>query len=137
MSENNKQSNEMPIARKPWASYIVSALPVLFLLMDSIGKLIKLESVVAATVDLGYSESVIIPLGVVLLISTILYIIPKTSILGAIILTGYLGGAVATHVRIGNPLFSHILIPVFIGILLWLGLYLRNPRLRVLVPFRK
>ena len=120
--------------RRPWAGYIASALPVLFLLMDAIGKLIKPVPVIEATVELGYRESVIIPLGILLLVCTVIYMIPRTSILGAILLTGYLGGTVATHVRMGNPLFSHTLFGVYLGILLWLGLYLRDARLRDLLP---
>lgn len=122
--------------KKPWAGYIVSALPALFLLMDAGMKLAKPEFVVTATTELGYKESVIVPLGVVLMVSVILYLVPRTAILGAIVLTAYLGGAVATHYRLGNSLFGHILFPVYIGILLWLGLYLRDARLRQLVPFR-
>ena len=122
--------------KRPWAGYIVSAIPALFLFLDAIGKFIKPEAVVKGTTELGYSESVIFPLGVVLFVSTLLYVIPRTSLLGAILLTGYLGGAVATHVRIGNPVFTHILVPVYIGFLLWLGLYLRDGRLRELVPLR-
>ena len=104
--------------------------------MDALGKFIKPEQVVTGTVDLGYQESVIVPLGVTLLICTVIYIIPKTSVLGAILLTGYLGGAVATHVRIVNPLFTYQLFPVYLGALLWLGLYLRDARLRSLLPIR-
>ena len=116
--------------------YVVSGLPVLFLLLDAVGKLIKPEAVVAATVGLGFNESVIIPLGILLLACTILYAVPKTSVLGAILLTGYLGGAVATHLRLGSPVFTHILFPVYIGTLLWLGLYLRDPGLRKLLPLK-
>lgn len=114
-----------------WAGRIISGLPALFLLMDGAMKLFKPAFVVDATVKLGYPENVIIPIGVVLIICTILYLIPKTSVLGAILLTGYLGGAVATHVRTGESLFS-IVFPVIFGVLLWLGLYLRDARLRAL-----
>jgi len=89
------------------------------------------------TVALGYNESVIFPLGIVLLACTVLYALPITSVLGAILLTGYLGGAVASHVRLGSPLFTHVLFPVYLGILLWLGLYLRYPILRRLVPLKE
>lgn len=123
--------------RRPWAGYIISALPALFLLMDAVGKFVRPEPVVTGTVELGYSESVILPIGVTLLVCTILYIIPRTAVLGAILLTGYLGGAVATHVRVGNPVFTHMLFPVYVGALLWLGLYLRDGRLRELVPIRR
>jgi DoxX-like protein len=115
-----------------WAGRILSALPVLFLLLDGIMKLVKPTFVVEATVQLGWPESVIVGLGVVLVACTILYLIPRTAVLGAILLTGYLGGAVATHVRVGGPLFS-ILMPVILGVMLWGGLYLRDERVRSLV----
>ena len=99
-------------------------------------KLVKPEPVVKATVELGYPESVIMTIGIVLLVCVILYVIPRTSVLGAILLTGYLGGAIATHVRVGNPLFSHILFPVYLAVLVWGGLFLRDPRLRALIPLR-
>ena len=120
-----------------WAGRIVSALPVLFLLMDGVMKLIKPAPVVEATVGLGYPEAVIVPLGIVLLFCTVLYAIPQTSVLGAILLTGYLGGAVATHVRVGNPLFTHMLVPVYLGLLIWGGLYLRDDRVRELIPIKR
>ena len=119
-----------------WTGRFLSALSTLFLLVDGVMKLIKPAPVVEATVRLGYPESVIQSLGTVLLVCTILYAIPRTSILGAILLTGYLGGAVASNVRVGNPLFSHILFPVYVALLIWGGLYLRNSRLRGLIPVR-
>ena len=122
---------------RPWAGYIVSGLPALFLLMDAVGKLIRPAPVIEGTVALGYQESVILPLGIVLLVCTVLYILPQTAVLGAVLLTGYLGGAVATHVRIANPLFTHTLFPVYLGIMIWLGLYLRDRRVRELLPIRK
>jgi hypothetical protein len=115
-----------------WAGRIISALPALFLLFDGIMKLVKSPFVVEATVQLGYKESVIVGLGVVLIACTILYLIPRTAVLGAILLTGYLGGAIATHVRIGGPLFS-IIMPVILGAMLWAGLYRRDQRVRSLV----
>ena len=120
---------------KIWAGRIISALPALFMLVDGAMKLVKPPIVVEATIQLGYSESVILGLGIVLIGSTILYLIPRTSVLGAILLTGYLGGATATHVRVGGPLFS-IAFPVIFGALIWLGLYLRDHRLRALIPLR-
>jgi hypothetical protein len=120
-----------------WAGRIISALPVLFLLMDGVMKLVKPAPVVEATVKLGYPESTIFGMGIVLLACTVLYVIPATSVLGAILLTGYLGGAVATHVRVGDPLFTHTLFPVYFGILIWGGLYWRDARLRALIPLRK
>ena len=115
-----------------WAGRILSALPVLFLLLDGVMKVVKPAFVVDATVQLGYPESVIVGLGLVLVACTILYLIPRTAVLGVILLTGYLGGAVATHVRVGGPLFS-ILMPVILGAMLWGGLYLRDERVRSLV----
>jgi hypothetical protein len=107
----------------------------LFLLVDGAMKLIKPAPVVEATVKLGYPESVLTGLGIVVIVCTVLYLIPRTGVLGAILLTGYLGGAVATHVRAGEGWFS-ILFPVFFGALLWGGLYLREARLRALIPLR-
>ena len=121
--------------KKLWASRIISALPILFLLMDGVMKLFKPPIVVTSTVELGYRETVIVPLGILLLICTVLYAIPRTSVMGAILLTGYLGGAVATNVRVGTPLFSHVLFRVYLGVLLWLGLYLRDEWVRALIPF--
>src|SRR5204863_7155174 len=104
------------------------------LLFDGAMKLAKPEPVVKGTVELGYPENVIVPLGVVLLICTILYLIPRTAVLGAILLTGYLGGAVATHVRAGQGPFE-IVFPVVFGALLWGGLVLRDRQLRERVPW--
>ena len=122
--------------KRSWVGIVITAIPTLFLLLDAVGKLVKPEPVVTGTVELGYPETVIVPLGIVLLICTILYAIPMTSVLGAILLTGYLGGAVAIHVRAGSPLFTHMLFPIYLGIFIWLGLYLRDIRLRSLVPLR-
>jgi len=133
------QSDTHPAAASKkalWAGRVFSALPVLFLLMDGVMKLIKPVVVVEATVKLGYPETVILPLGIVLLGCTVLYAIPRTSVLGAILLTSYLGGAVATHVRVGDPVFP-IIFPVIMGVLIWGGLYLRDERLRELIPLRK
>jgi hypothetical protein len=126
----------VPVSNKMlWAGRILSALPALFLLFDGGAKLVQPAPVVEGTVKLGYPVSVIFGLGVVLLASTLLYIIPRTAVLGAILLTGYLGGAVATHVRVQEGWFA-ILFPVFFGVLIWGGLYLRDARLRALIPLR-
>lgn len=119
-----------------WAGRIISALPALFLLVDGAMKLVKPAPVVEATVRLGYPESVIIGLGIVLLACTVIYLIPPASVLGAILLTGYLGGAAATHVRVSESLFS-IVFPVLLGVLVWVGLWLRDDRLRALLPWAK
>ena len=113
---------------KLWAGIVISALPALFLLFDGVMKLVKPRFVVEATVQLGYPESVILGLGIVLTACTVIYVIPRTAVLGAILLTGYLGGAVATHVRAGGGPFP-ILFPVIVGALLWEGLSLRDDRM--------
>jgi hypothetical protein len=139
MSTIPSESNtpEAPVSKgRLWTGRILSILPALFLLLDGVMKLMKPEIVVQTTVQIGYSESIIVPLGIVLLVSTVLYLVPRTSVLGAVLLTGYLGGAVATNARIGSPLFSHVLFPVYIGVLLWGGLFLRDPRVSALIPFR-
>lgn len=130
----NVQVGSLP-AKGVWAGRIVSWLPGLFLLLDGVAKLFKPAPVIEGTVKLGYSESVIIPLGIVLIVCTVLYLIPRTAVLGAILLTGYLGGAVATHVRAADGIFP-VVFAVSFGALLWLGLYLRDARLRELVPLR-
>ena len=116
-----------------WIGLVMSGLPALFLLVDGVMKLFEPAVVVDTTVQLGFPEAVILPLGVVLLACTVLYLVPRTAVLGAILLTGYLGGAVATHVRVGEGAFP-ILFPVIIGALLWGGLVLRDPRLAALLP---
>ena len=118
-----------------WTGRVMSALPALFLLVDGAMKLVKPAFVVEGTVRLGYSENVILPLGVVLLVCTALYLVQWTSVLGAILLTGYLGGAVASHLRHGDGAFE-VLFPAVFGALLWGGLVLQDPRLRALVPWR-
>lgn len=117
-----------------WTGRVLSVLVILFLLLDSVMKLARVRAAVEGTVKLGYADSVLVPLGITLLISTLLYAIPRTSVLGAILLTGYLGGAVATNVRAGLPLAGYILAPVYVGVLAWLGLYLRNIQVRKTVP---
>ena len=106
---------------------ILSGLVIAFMLMDGIFKLIKTQEVIDSTVSLGYGEHHILTMGILGLLVTILYTIPKTSIVGAILMTGYFGGAIASNFRADNPLFSHVLFPVYLGIIAWGGLYLRNP----------
>jgi len=119
-----------------WIGRVLSAVAILFLLFDGAMKLFKPALVVEATTRLGYSESSIIPIAVVLLAATVLYAIPRTAVLGAILLTGYLGGAVATHIRVSGSLFE-ILFPVIMGVFVWGGLYLRDARLRRLIPLHQ
>jgi hypothetical protein len=110
-----------------------------FLLMDVTMKLLQLPIAVEAGEQLGWPAASVIPLGIVLLICSALYAFPRTSVLGAVLLTAYLGGAVATHARIGSPLLiiSHTLFGVYLGVMVWGGLYLRNDRLRALTPYRR
>ena len=115
-----------------WAGRIASAVPILMLLFSGIMKMVKPALVVEEFARLGYSESAALGIGVLELGCTAVYLIPRTSVLGAILLTGYLGGATATHVRIGDPFFG----PVVVGALVWLGLFLRDERLRELIPLR-
>lgn len=122
-------------SRTLWLGRIVSWLLALLLLVDGVAKLFKPGPVVEGTVKLGYAESAIIPIGIVLIVCTILYLLPITQVLGAILLTGYLGGAVATHVRAGDGAFG-VVFAVAFGVLIWLGLYLRDARVRSLVPTR-
>lgn len=121
------------------AGYVLSGLVILFLLFDAGLKLVSPETAIKySPPDLGWPLDVptMTMLGTLLLIPTLLYIWPRTAILGAILITGYLGGAIGTHVRIGSPLFSHSLFGVYLGLMLWGGLWLRDPRLRVLIPLR-
>jgi DoxX-like family len=135
---SNSDVQSAPLSKgKLWTGRIMSAAPALFLLVDGVGKLVKPAPVVEGTVQLGYPESVLLGLGIVLLTCTVLYVIPRTAVLGAILLTGYLGGAIATHVRVASPLLSHILFPVYVAVLIWGGLYMRDERLRALIPLRR
>ena len=120
-----------------WAGWGMSALMIAFMLMDSISKLILERHVVEATTRIGFPLEVNRPLGAVCLACTLLYAIPRTATLGAILLTGYLGGAVASKVRIEDPLFSSVLFGVYFGVLVWGGLYLRDPQLRAMIPLRR
>jgi len=123
-----------PISKKRlWTGRIVTALTVLFLAIDAVMKLAKARVSVEATVQLGYPEGDVLGIGAVLLVCVVLYMIPRTSFLGAVLLTAYLGGAVATQVRAGLPLFSNVLFPVYVGVLVWTGLVLRDNKLRALI----
>jgi hypothetical protein len=116
-----------------WTGRILTALIALFLLFDGSIKVMKVPAAVEGTVRVGYPQFTIVPIGLTLLISLALYLLPRTSILGAILLTGYLGGATATMVRITDPWF---LFPVVVGILVWTAVYLRDGALRALLPLR-
>ncbi len=131
-------TNTPSISRRArWAGYVMSGLVVLFLLFDSVIKLVKLPIAVEGTMQLGYPEDTVVGIGVVLLLCLVVYLIPRTAIFGAILLTGYLGGPIATHVRVGSPLFSHVLFPIYVALLVWGGVFLRCPRLRALIPVQR
>jgi hypothetical protein len=119
-----------------WTSRVLRTLAILFLLFDSVGKLLEVQPVMAGSLELGYPASTIFPIGVILLLCVVAYAIPSTSVLGAVLLTGYLGGAIATHVRVGNPLFSHTLFPIYVALFVWGGLFLGDARLRAFLPWR-
>ena len=116
---------------KIWTARILGGLAIDFLVIDGAGKVLRLAPYVEGTAKVGYPEGCLLPLGIVLLASTILYAVRRTAVLGAILLTGYLGGATATHVRMGQP----FVVPVLFGVILWGCLYLRDERLRSLLPF--
>ena len=118
-----------------WAARIISGIAVLFVLMDGVMKLFNPPPVTEATVALGWPEHLIFALGMLELVCILLYLMPRTSVLGAVLMTGYLSGAVATHFRIGSPLFS-LFFPILLGLMLWAGLYLTDSRVRALLPLR-
>jgi len=122
--------------KQVWIGRVLGGIAVLFLLMDLTLKLMRVPAAIKGTGELGWPVSTIVPLGIIQLVLLAIYLIPRTAVLGAILWTGYLGGAVATHVRVGNPLFSHVLFPIYVALLLWGALWLRDARLRALVPVR-
>ena len=121
--------------RTLWAGRVLSGLAVAFLIFDSIGKLLEVQPVIDGTIQLGYPPDIVFGLGLTLLTCVGVYLAPRTSVLGATLLTGYLGGAVATHVRVNSPLLTHVLFPTYLAALLWGGLMLRDPGLRVFLPW--
>jgi hypothetical protein len=120
-----------------WTGRVLTALPVMFLTFDGVIKLMRITPVTESFITLGYPTTLAIGIGILELLCLLVYVTPFTSILGAILLTGFLGGAVATHVRVGDPLFGHSLFPVYVGILVWGGLFLREDRLRAIMPVRR
>lgn len=125
-------------SKTKWASYAMSGLVVAFMLLDGGMKLVPLDVVTQASAAIGYPTNIEFTRGLGLLgiLCTLLYAVPQTSVLGAILLTGYMGGAAATHLRVGNPLFTHVLFGVYIAVIAWGGLYLRDARIRALLPLR-
>ena len=130
------QSSPAPSKAMIWTGRIMSVLPVPMLGMSCTMKLTQAAQAVEGFSKMGYPAGVIVPLGIVELTCTILYLIPQTAVLGAILLTGYLGGAVDVHVRTGDT-FGHLATPIVLGVLVWGGLFLRDPRIRALIPFKK
>jgi hypothetical protein len=130
-SSNTVKSKATPAV---WTGRVLSGLASAFLFMDATMKLLDLPIVTETGLQLGWPAGTAIPLGITLFAIAVLYTIPRTAILGAILLTGYLGGAVATHARIGNPIFTHTLFGVYVGLMAWSGLWLRDERLRKLLP---
>jgi len=123
--------------KRIWAGRIVSALPVLFLLFDGTIHIMRTPAVVEGFAKAGFPISTAVPLGIIEIICIILYVIPRTSVLGAILLTGYLGGAVATNVRQQLPMLGYVLAPVYVAVFLWGGLWLRDDRIRSLIPLSR
>lgn len=126
----------VPTARARWGARVLTALPVLFLLFDVAIKLSAHPAVAEASKRLGLPADMSRGIALLLLSCLALYLVPRTAALGAVLLTGYLGGAVLAHVRVGDPLFSHVLVPVYVGAMLWAGLYLRDERVRRLLAPR-
>jgi hypothetical protein len=131
MQTHSIESTRAGSGHARWLGRFVGTLAVAFLISDGAGKLLEVKPVIDGTVRLGYGPEVVFGLGVTLLLCTLFYVIPQTSVVGAVLLTGYLGGAIATHVRVGSPLFTHVLFPVYVAAFLWSSLLLRNPRLRL------
>ena len=120
-----------------WSGRVITALVVLFLALDSGIKLLQLPAVREAMAPLGYPADLGLVIGVIEAACLVLYVIPQTAVLGAILLTGLLGGSAAAHLRVGDPLLTHVLFGVYVGILAWGGLYLRDEKLRALIPLRR
>ena len=129
---NASTPDSTPTQRR--TAYVLTTLAALFLTLDTVMKLLRLAPAVEGTVALGYPEHTVALIGVIELVCLVLYLVPQTAVIGAVVMTGYLGGAIATHVRLGNPLLSHTLFPIYVAVMVWGGLYLREPRLRALLP---
>jgi hypothetical protein len=135
-----RQANEAaPVSNAAlWSGRVMSALVVLFLIFDATIKLIPIQPVIDSMNELGYPPTIGLArgIGIVTVVCVVLYVWPRTAVLGAILMTGLFGGAIASHLRIGSPVFSHLLFGVYLGLLAWGGLWLRDPRLRALMPLR-
>lgn len=121
--------------KRVWAGRVASGLAILFLAFDAVAKVLEVKPVLEGSLQLGYPVGTVFGIGVVLLACVVAHVVPRTAVVGAVLLTGYLGGAVASQVRVEAPLASHVLFPIYVAILIWGGLYLRDPRVRaVLAP---
>ena len=132
-------TNVAPIVstKRLWTGRVLSALAAIFLLFDGVIHILRIAPVVEAFAQLGYPLGTAVTLGVIEVICVVLYLVPRTSVLGALLLTGYLGGAIATQLRVGAPLFSTTLFPVYVALFIWGGLYLRDERVRSVLPLRR
>jgi hypothetical protein len=138
MSPMNASDSTSSVAKKRLvAGYVLTALVALFLTFDTTLKVLRLAPAVQGTAALGYPVDAVLWIGITELVCLGLYLVPGTAVLGALLLTGYLGGAIASQLRVGNPLLSHTLFPIYVALLLWGGLYLRETRLRQLLPLRR
>jgi DoxX-like family len=133
----SEQTIEPQAKKRRIAGYVLTAFVALFLTFDTVLKVLRLAPAVQGTTELGYPAGTVLWIGMIELVCLALYLVPRTSVLGALLLTGYLGGAIATHVRVGSPLVSHTLFPIYVALMVWGGLYLREPRLRELLPLRR
>ena len=127
---------ESSAKKRSIAGYVLTGLVAAFLTFDTVMKLLQLAPAVQGTTELGYPAGTVVVIGAIELVCLVLYLVPRTSVLGALVLTGYLGGAIATHVRVGSPLPTHTLFPIYVALMVWGGLYLRESRLRELLPLR-
>jgi hypothetical protein len=127
----------MNVSTTIWVGRVLSALAIIFLTFDTVIKLLGLDVVAETLVGLGYPADLGRTIGVVELVCVVLYAVPRTAVLGAILLTALMGGAMASHIRVGSPLFTHILFGVYLALFIWGGLYLRNARLRELIPLQR
>jgi hypothetical protein len=133
----SEQTIEPQAKKRRIAGYVLTAFVALFLTFDTVLKVLRLAPAVQGTTELGYPVGTVLWIGMIELVCLALYLVPRTSVVGALLLTGYLGGAIATHVRVGSPLVSHTLFPIYVALMVWGGLYLREPRLRELLPLRR
>lgn len=137
MATREGEDEMLPVSRgRSWTGRAISGLAVAFLAFDIFGKFAKPAAVVEAFARTGWPVELSATIGAILLVCTVLYVIPRTAVLGAVLLTGYLGGAVATNLRLENPLFSNTLFPVYFGVLVWVGLWLRDARVRTMLSSR-